>query len=86
VWLAVVDAAGGCEGVPMSRPPASAYDVDDIAVERACHGDYDPRRLNPAERAAAVRILASRGVSKARTARLLRLTERHIARLRNADA
>jgi len=44
--------------------------VDDVAVERAANGDRSVR-LNRPEREAAIRLLASRGVSPSRIGRVL---------------
>lgn len=58
--------------------------VDDIAVERACHGER--LALNRLELAAAVKRLTKRGLSVAATARLLRISERRVVRMTRSEA
>lgn len=57
-------------GLPRAIEVDPEY-VDEIAVERACAGER--QRLTPAERSAAVRLLADRGYTAQRIARRLRL-------------
>ena len=56
--------------------------VDEVAVMRACNGEYLP--LNRKERAAAVTRLTSRGVSAKQISVLLRISSRQVSRLRGA--
>ena len=71
---------------PKARPSTGAYadrkraPVDEVAVQRALHGD--PVHLRPAERAEAVRRLTAAGHSAADIAERLRTTTRTVVRHR----
>ncbi len=60
-------------------------DVDDIAVERACHGDRTVT-LNRAEHAAAWRALERQQLPAREIARILGVTPRTVFRWRNGHA
>lgn len=57
-------------------------EVDEMAVERAINGD-PPKRLTRAERVEAVRRLAAARHSDAAVAERLRMSERHVTRIRS---
>lgn len=61
-----------------TRPLGDPNHVDEIAVERACHGDKVP--LNRAEQRAAVHKLRKRGMTGAAIGQLLGLSERTVQR------
>lgn len=64
------------------RDEESSDSVDEIAIERAMHGD--PVRLTKAERAEAVARMTKRGLSAAEIGRRLRRSERTVQRRRAA--
>ena len=64
-------------------PRRRGDDIDDIAVERAMHGD--PLVLTLPERELAVQLLTSRGHSALEIARRLRIAPRTVERYRAAE-
>lgn len=64
-----------------TRPVADPDDIDEIAVERACHGDKVP--LTKAEQRVAIRKLTRRGMSGAEISALLGVSERSVMRERS---
>jgi hypothetical protein len=72
-------------GQPCSnlRQALPAWDVDDVAVDRACHGEQVGRQLTLAERITAVKRLATAGESAYETACRMGLSVRTVKRLRH---
>lgn len=63
-----------------NRVPPRSLEVDEIAVERACHGE--PLPLTYAERAEAVRKLTGQGHSARAISARIRLSQRTVVRYR----